>query len=190
MQEPDTESAGASARERAATLLVTPDALVQLSLPDAREVVRYMQPRRVAAGRTFIKAGEAHNTHYMVLVINGEVTVEHTAAPGTEGLVVSVLGPGSLIGEMGLIDGSPRSASCIAATDLDVGVLTRDALTRLIDRQPAVAARFLLAISKRIADRLRESNRKLLSLSRISQAQLKELDAAHSINKRLLDMPR
>jgi hypothetical protein len=32
-------------QERAAHLLVTPGALVQLSLPDAREVVRYMQPR-------------------------------------------------------------------------------------------------------------------------------------------------
>jgi hypothetical protein len=37
-----------TAQERAAHQLVTGGALVQLSLADAREVVRYMQPRRVA----------------------------------------------------------------------------------------------------------------------------------------------
>jgi CRP-like cAMP-binding protein len=120
-------------------------------------------------------------------VIDGEVTVENQASPTSEGMVVSVMGPGSLIGEMGLIDGAPRSATCTAATDLAVGKLTRDALAQLIDDQPGVAARFLLAIAKRISDHLREANRKLMTLSQVSRALQQELDATHAINRRLLE---
>jgi CRP/FNR family cyclic AMP-dependent transcriptional regulator len=105
-------------QERAAHLLVTPGALVQLSLPDAREVVRYMQPRRIDADTAIFLAGDATDVDYMMLVIDGDVTVESHASPTSEGMVVTVLGPGSLIGEMGLIDGSPRSATCMAATNV------------------------------------------------------------------------
>ena len=174
-------------QERAAHLLVTPGALVQLSLPDAREVVRYMQPCRIDADTTIFRAGDATDVDYMMLVIDGDVTVESQASPTSEGMVVTVLGPGSLIGEMGLIDGSPRSATCIAATDLALAVLTRDAITRLLDEHPSVAARLLMAMSKRIADHLRETNRKLLTFAQVGKALQQELDAAHGVNKRLLD---
>lgn len=184
---PDQSYAAMTAQERAAHQLVTPGALVQLSLADAREVVRYMQPRRVTAGTVIFQSGEATDVDHMLLVIDGDVTVESQASPTSEGMVVSVMGPGSLIGEMGLIDGEPRSATCTAATDLGVGLLSRAALTQLIQAQPDVAARLLLAISKRIADHLRDANRKLMTFAQVSRAMQQELDAAHAVNRRLLD---
>ena len=45
----------------------------------------------------------------------------------------------------------------------------------------------LLAMSKRIADHLRETNRKLMTFAQVSKALQQELDAAHGVNKRLLD---
>jgi CRP-like cAMP-binding protein len=174
------------AQERAAHQLITPDALVQLSLADAREVVRYMQPQRVDAGTAIFQAGESADVDYMLLVIDGDVTVESQASATTEGMVVTVLGAGSLIGEMGLIDGEPRSATCIAATDLSVGKLSRTALAKLIKDKPAVGARLLLAISKRLSDHLREANRKLMTFTQVSRALQQELDAVHAVNRRLL----
>ena len=174
-------------QERAAHQLVTPGALVQLSLADAREVVRYMQPRRIAAGTTIFQAGDGTDVDDMMLVIDGDVTVENQASPTSEGQVVTVLGPGSLIGEMGLIDGSPRSATCVAATDVAAGRLSRESLSRLMTEQPGVAARLLLAISKRLSDHLREANRKLMTVIQVSRALQQELDATHAINRRLLE---
>lgn len=184
---PDESYSTMTAQERAAHQLVTPGALLQLSLADAREVVRYMQPLRIAAGTVVFHSGEANDVGYMLLLIDGDVTVESQASNTSEGLVVTVLGPGSLIGEMGLIDGSPRSATCIAATDLAVGQLSLEALMRLMHDQPGVAARLLLAISKRLSDHLREANRKLMTFSQVSRALQQELDAAHAINRRLLE---
>ena len=180
--------AGEGAQMKAAALLVTEGALVELSAADAREIVGYMRPTRMPAGSVVIRAGESTHSDFMALILDGEVTVENEvdSASGNS-MVVSVLGSGSLIGDMGIIDGAPRSATCIASTNLALAVLTRQAMTRLMEENPAVAARLLMAIAKRIADHLRETNRKLVTLSQVSKALEQELDAVHGVNKRLLD---
>lgn len=174
-------------REFAAQLLVTTSALVDLSMDDARVVLDYMKPSRVAAGAVFIEEGESVHTDYMVLLVDGDVRVDTGAAGAArDSTVMTVIGPGNLIGEMGIIDGGPRSATCTAVTDLMVAVLSREALLKLIQEHPAVAARLLLAVAKRLSDRLRETNRKFKTLSQVSRALQQELDATHAVNKRLL----
>lgn len=179
--------AGEKVQIKAAALLITEGALVELSAADAREVVSYMRPERIKAGEVVIREGESTRSDFMALVLDGEVTVENSVAAAHDSMVVSILGPGGLIGDMGIIDGGPRSATCTASTDLALAVLTREALTRLMDTHPSVAARLLLAMSKRIADHLRETNRKLMTFAQVSKALQQELDAAHGVNKRLLD---
>ena len=179
--------AGDNVQIKAAALLIPEGALVELSAADAREVVSYMRPERIKAGEVVIREGESTRSDFMALVLDGEVTVENSVAAAHDSMVVSILGPGSLIGEMGIIDGGPRSATCTASTDLALAVLTREALARLMDTHPSVAARLLLAMSKRIADHLRETNRKLMTFAQVSKALQQELDAAHGVNKRLLD---
>ena len=179
--------AGENVQIKAAALLITEGALVELSAADAREVVSYMRPERIKAGEVVIREGESTRNDFMALVLDGEVTVENSVAAAHDSMVVSILGPGSLIGEMGIIDGGPRSATCTASTDLALAVLTREALARLMDTHPSVAARLLLAMSKRIADHLRETNRKLMTFAQVSKTLQQELDAAHGVNKRLLD---
>ena len=179
--------AGEKVQIKAAALLITEGALVELSAADAREVVSYMRPERIKAGEVVIREGESTRNDFMALVLDGEVTVENSVAAAHDSMVVSILGPGSLIGDMGIIDGGPRSATCTASTDLALAVLTREALARLMDTHPSVAARLLLAMSKRIADHLRETNRKLMTFAQVSKALQQELDAAHGVNKRLLD---
>ena len=179
--------AGENVQIKAAALLITEGALVELSAADAREVVSYMRPERLKAGEVVIREGESTRNDFMALVLDGEVTVENSVAAAHDSMVVSILGPGSLIGDMGIIDGGPRSATCTASTDLALAVLTREALTRLMDTHPSVAARLLLTMSKRIADHLRETNRTLMTFAQVSTALQQELDAAHGVNKRLLD---
>ena len=170
-----------SLQEKAAQLLVTPTALADLSAVDAQIVVGYMLAQRLKQGTLFIKEGEVTHTDFMMLIIEGEVTVENegNASAGAGGAVMSVIGPGSMIGEMGLLDGEPRSATCKATTDLTVAILPRESLLRLITTEPAVAARLMLAISKRLSDRLREANRKIKILDGLNRALWQELDTAH-----------
>ena len=184
---PGKSRATAHVQTKAAAMLVTEGALVELSAADARTIVNYMRPSLVDAGAVVIREGESLKNDFMALVLDGEVTIENSVSAAHDSMVVSVMGPGSLIGDMGILDGGPRSATCIAATDLALAVLTRDAMTRLLDDHPSVAARLLMAMSKRIADHLRETNRKLMAFAQVGKALQQELDAAHGVNKRLLD---
>lgn len=167
-------------KEKAAQLLLTPTDLADLSRADARSVVDFMKFEQVQAGAIFIKEGEVTHTDFMVLIIEGDVSVESEAASVDGGIVMSYIGPGSLIGEMGLLDGAPRSATCTAMTTLEVAVLSREAVLDLIKDNPAVAARLMLAISKRLADRLREANRNIKLLGGVNILLQQELDALHN----------
>ena len=165
-----------SSREYAARLLTAPAALMQLSLVEAKIVVSYMRPERVDAGQTFITEGDADNTGFMVLLLDGEVLVESITVSRTTPVTITILGPGSLIGEMGLLDTGPRSASCTASTDIQCAVLSREALESLIAEQPGIGAKFLLAVSARIAERYRDTQKKLKLFARLASTMQQELD--------------
>ncbi|MDB5730231.1 MAG: hypothetical protein JWQ03_126 [Variovorax sp.] len=174
------------AQARAARLLMEAAPLARLSLADALVLIGVMQPVFVRGGTLLMEEGQTLDIDYMALLLEGEVRAESgTGTPGQD-MVISLIGAGSLIGEMGVLDGAPRSATCTALTDLKLATLSREALLALIETHPSVAARLLLAISKGLSDRLRESNRRLRTLSQVSRAVQHELDAAHSVNRRLL----
>lgn len=161
--------------EVAARMLVTPSALDDLTLADATKVVGYMRPKRIKAGTVFIQEGEIKHNDYMLLVLEGDIAVENELPGLHESMVVNIIGPGHLIGEMGVLDGAPRSATCTATTDIAAAVLSRTALMRLLKDEPRVGARLLLAISKRMADRLRETTRKLKTFAQMNKALQEEL---------------
>jgi CRP/FNR family transcriptional regulator, cyclic AMP receptor protein len=167
----------AMSQTEAASLLVTPTALGELNIDDAKKVIAFMRPKQIPEGTAFIKEGESAHTDYMLLVLRGDVIIEGELSASRDNLIVSVMGPGSLIGEMGILDAAPRSATCIAATDVTVAVLSREDLKRLMEQQPKVAARFLMAVSTRLAERLRETTRKLKSFSQVNRALQEELNS-------------
>ncbi len=168
-------------------LLADAAALAGMTPDEACVIVDAMRPVQLLAGTLLFEEGDAVDNDYMVLVLEGQLrAVGNTGLPGEE-MVISVIGPGSLLGEMGVIDGGPRSASCTALTDVKLGVLSREALVGLVASHPAAAARLMLGVSKGLAERLRESNRRLRTLSQVTRALRSELDAAHSVNRRLLD---
>ena len=167
---------GSSIAELGARLLIAPTALMQLTLDEALAVVSYMIPRRIAEGTTFIKEGDKTDTGYMVLLLEGEVTVESIVVSRRTPVTVTVLGPGSLIGEMGLVDGQARLASCTASSDVRCAILSRDALEKLSEDDPHTAAKLMFAVSLRIAERLRETAEKLKMYSQLVQAMQQEID--------------
>ena len=167
---------GSSIAELGARLLIAPTALMQLTLDEALTVVSYMIPRKIAEGTTFISEGDTSDTGYMVLLLEGEVTVESIVVSRRTPVTVTVLGPGSLIGEMGLVDGQARLASCTASTEVRCAILSRDALEKLSEDNPLTAAKLMFAVSLRIAERLRETAEKLKMYSQLVQAMQQEID--------------
>lgn len=124
-----------------------------------------------------MREGEVKQNDYMLLVRESDIAVENQLSGLHESMVVSVMGPGHLIGEMGVLDGSPHSATCTINTEIYAAVLSRTALMRLLKEDPRVGARLLLAISKRMAERLRDTNRELHLFAQMNKTLHQELEA-------------
>ncbi len=164
---------------RAAQLLCSPTALVQLSEAEALTAMGFMELRSYAEGDAIIRQGASGGTGddgFMALVVDGEVTVEADVVSRLDKLTVNVLGPGSLMGEMSLMDGAARSATCTASTAVQCAVLTRAALEALIHEEPATAAKLLSAVAQRLSARLRQSDIKLQLYSQLVFSMQKEID--------------
>ncbi len=73
-----------------------------------------------------------------------------------EKLVIDVLEPGELCGELSLLDGGNRSTTAIALTDVEALVLERPEFVAFLRKQPDASLDVLSALSKRIrrADKL------------------------------------
>jgi CRP-like cAMP-binding protein len=163
--------------ERAAELLTAPSALMHLTLEEARVVVGYMSPQFIPNNTTFIREGDVADEGFMALLLEGEVVVETVTVSRTEPLTICVFEPGSLMGEVGLVDREPRSASCTTSADSLFAILGRDAFECLINDEPRIGSKLLLAISARLAERLRDNARKLRLYAKLAKAMQLEIDA-------------
>lgn len=170
------DTANSPSASLAARMLTAPSALMQLSQEEAQVVVHYMRPQMIAEGTKFIREGESKDIGFMVLVLDGEVTVENIVVSRVSPITVTVLGPGSMHGELGLIDGLPRSASCTASTKVRAAILTRDALEELLKDHPKIGAKLMMAIAMRIGDRLRDNTEKLKKYVQLTKTMQQEID--------------
>lgn len=166
-----------SSAEVAADMLRAPTALMQLTEAQAKTVVKFMQPRIIPEDTIILQEGDNSDTGYMVLIITGEVTVETLVVSRTSPDTLTVLGPGSLIGEMALFDGAARSATCTATTEVRCAVLTRKTLETLTHEDPVTAANLMAAIAQRLAERLRQSDEKIRLYSHLVRTMQQEINA-------------
>jgi CRP/FNR family transcriptional regulator, cyclic AMP receptor protein len=67
-----------------------------------------------------------------------------------------------VLGEMSMLDGEPRYASCWALSEVDAAVLTRAAVSRLIGAHPSIGAKLLVKLTQLLAQRLRNTSNQLV----------------------------
>lgn len=103
------------------------------------------------AGHTLFSVGDKGDKMYVV--IEGEIEV----VVGTT--IVEVATPGAILGEMALIDSSPRSATAIAKTDCRVVEIDPRRFQFLIQQTPF----FAIQVMEIMANRLRHTNKILIS---------------------------
>lgn len=86
---------------------------------------------------------------YLFIIKSGscKVVVEHE--DGRE-IILSILYPKDIFGEMSLLDGKPRSATVIAREDCEVLTLTRTKFLNFLKNNPNVSIKILETISKRL----------------------------------------
>jgi CRP-like cAMP-binding protein len=83
-------------------------------------------------------------------VVEGEVDIVRSL--GDETILLGTVKAGEYLGEMGVIEGQPRSAGARAATDLQVEVLPADTFFDRVSNDPQTAGMLIRRLSARLRD--------------------------------------
>lgn len=102
---------------------------------DRAELAENLHRAPFAQGETMTREGAAG--HHLYAILSGRVSVR---VGGTgEGNEVASLGPGDFFGEMALLAGEKRRASCVAVTDVECYRLDAEAFRKLLAHRPDLA---------------------------------------------------
>jgi small-conductance mechanosensitive channel len=133
--------------EDRAQLLAQTEIFKHLEKTDIRSLAQLMQERVFRRGERLILQGASGDS--MFILSEGLLhAFVNTDGNGTE-LKVGQIVPGEFFGEMSLLTGEPRSATIAAVTDVIAHEITREHMSGLLQKRPAVAQ----IISRVVAER-------------------------------------
>jgi hypothetical protein len=105
-----------------------------------------MQRRQFYAGDTIFTEGDASDDAFIIR--SGRVEISKASQGGP--IRLAILGEDDVLGEMGLLDDRPRSASARALSDVSVEAISRSEFTHLLVNEPRRALNLLRALFERL----------------------------------------
>jgi NTE family protein len=120
-------------------------------------IVGRLKLESYSPGEVVFRKGEPSGSMYLVRSGQVDVVLEGDMTPHKDREPLASLGPGSFVGELGLLLDEPRSATLLAATDSELLGLSRSDLTDLLNRYPEIA----LDLSRELGRRLVATNRRI-----------------------------
>ena len=128
------------------------DFLASLGPEAAAELRGLGTRRRYPAGAALFLEGDA--AHEALVVLAGEVKLSVGSVEGGE-VILDVLEPGSLVGELSVIDGKPRSATVSALSPVEVLAVGAIAFNEFLERHPPILRGLLIEVIDRLRTRVR-----------------------------------
>src|SRR5262245_36666983 len=129
-------------------------------LPEATasELLAKATPRPLKAGDVLFEAGDEGDGCYRL--DKGVLKVSLKSPQGDE-RILAVLPKGSVVGDLAMIDGLPRSASVTALTDCELCFISRASFQHCVQQNPEID-RYLVTL---LAKRLRETDNSVAALA-------------------------
>ena len=126
---------------------------------EVAQLGQYLRRGEHREGDLLFKEGDPGNAMY--LVAKGCVTARLTLRKKDRSRRLATYGPGLIFGEMAVLEHKPRSANAVCDTIAVLWTLERGELERMAAEQPALYGRFLFALSRQMAWRVRATNLEL-----------------------------
>lgn len=98
--------------------------------------------RHFKKGDTIFLKGDLGNCMY--IVIAGQVEIR------LDDLVIDIVNPGGMFGEMGIIEKAPRAATAVASTPCSVLMIDEKHFLELVEEQPFFALKVLRTAMERV----------------------------------------
>jgi CRP-like cAMP-binding protein len=126
---------------------------------DVEQLAAFMQVYRADTGETIIREGEVDD--YLILIVDGRVEISKADTQG-ELRPMTIVSAGATLGEMSMIDGEPRFATCVALEPTTFAVLSRSSMVKIIIEEPALGSKILIKLVTLLSQRLRATSSNLL----------------------------
>jgi CRP-like cAMP-binding protein len=114
---------------------------------DLRALASRFQPVRYSRGELIFREGES--TERLFLIESGRVKLS-TASPNGQEMLIGVVGPGQIFGELEVIDRGTRAMDARAMEDSRVLALDSDVLWSVLETHPGLARRLLELMARRL----------------------------------------
>jgi CRP/FNR family transcriptional regulator, cyclic AMP receptor protein len=120
-------------------------------LPDrlSKGLLAGATPRRLAADETLFLAGDPGDGFYRVE--DGLLKISIASATGIE-RILAILGPGSIVGDLAIIDGKSRSASVSALRDSKLQFVSQRAFDAFAAEHPEIYKYLAKVLAARLRD--------------------------------------
>ena len=132
----------------------------QLLPADFVAAAGYFSISSIAEGEEIFHEGDAGS--FMCILHSGQVAVQKSTGDGHP-VTVATLRSGRAFGEMAVLDGERRSATCVAASDCQLLNLGKDSLEKMLNDAPKIAAKIIRALAISLSKRLRMADGQLLA---------------------------
>lgn len=127
--------------------------------PECTALCEYMECFGAPSNAVILNEGTPGD--FLIIILTGHVDV--VKANGfSERKVVAHIGPGGFIGEMSLVDGQLRFASCVTSEPTDFAILTRGDLNGILVDHPRLGNKLLLVLLQLMTSRLRDATTRML----------------------------
>ncbi len=127
---------------------------------DLDALLGIFQPVAFGSGEFLVRQGHAADSAYILESGTADVI---TALPGGGEVIVATLGPGSVLGEMALIESASRFATVVARSAVTSHALDRDSFRMLLAQRNNAAFQIQNRIARTLCARLRELNARILA---------------------------
>jgi CRP/FNR family cyclic AMP-dependent transcriptional regulator len=122
------------------------------------EIAAIATLRKWPAGTVIFQRGDEGN--YLIALVSGRIKLSLITPQGKE-LSLRQLEPGSILGEMAILDGQPRSADATAAVATEGYVISKRDFIDMLTRNPSAAQ----AIIHYLCTKLRETTEQLETIA-------------------------
>jgi CRP/FNR family transcriptional regulator, cyclic AMP receptor protein len=135
--------------------------LLELSEALLSGLFRLGAPHHLQEGEALFRGGDAGDGCYRIR--SGLVKIVVASRQG-EDRIISLQGPGAIVGELSMIDGLPRSASVVAITDCFLSFVSQDSFQKYSDANPEL----MTSLARILAGRIREADDALAATTFLS----------------------
>ena len=122
---------------------------------EVREILRACDHIHFDAGDLLFEQGDSADA--LFIISQGELEVVGQSPLG-EKVVFAVLGPGTVVGEMSLIEGGPRSATVEVVSPSEIFKLQRKTFDALRNQDHPAAYKIILSLASTVDQRRRETD--------------------------------